>query len=180
MKLILITGVAPPDEDSFVNFNLERTRGLLPGFQSIVFEDFIDSRLRGQEMMENLNAKLEKAVIKSFKKDKNVILNGRLTVSGKGGYSPVLNEKFFEKFSPDLILVFEHDTGLKQDYLIRKRFGSRRGMESLAEQQEMNRNFAADYSAISGAVVKIIRINQDNVKETIREMVTVLTGVMEK
>ncbi len=180
MKLILITGVDRPEKDSFVNFNLERTRGLLPDFESILFEDLADWKLNGQDMAEKLGESLERAVIKGFKKNKNVILHGRLTVPGKTGYVPILGESFFEKFSPDLILVFEHDTGINQDYLVRKRFGSRENMKRIAEQQELNRGFATDYSAISGARLKIIRIQQNNLKQTIREMVETLTGVMEK
>ena len=179
MKLILITGVDRPEKD-FVDFNLERSRGLLPKFENIVFEDFADWKLKGQEMMDKLNARLEKAVISSFKNNKNVILHGRLTVSRTTGYSPLLNEQFFGKFSPDLILLFEHDTDIRQDFLIRKRFGNRENMEKISQQQELNRNFASDYSAISGAQLRIIRIQQDNVKQTIREMVETLTGVMEK
>jgi adenylate kinase len=180
MKLILITGVDRPEKDSFVDFNLNRSRGLLPGFENITFEDFADWKLRGQELTEKLNAELEKAVIGSFKSNKNVILLGRLTVPGKTGYRPLLSEQFFGKFSPDLILVFEHDTGIRQDFLIKKRFGSRESMEKVAQQQELNRSFAADYSAASGAQLRIIRIQQDNLKQTIREMVDTLTGVMEK
>jgi adenylate kinase len=180
MKLILIATADRQDEDSLIIFNLERSRNLLPDFECIMYEDFVDATLAGQQMLDKLNERLEKASIDALKSNSNVILAGRLTVPGRAGYVPLISERFFEKFRPDMILLFERDTSVSDEFLVRKRFGSREGIEGVAEQQQLNRSFASDYAARSGASVKIIKINEDLVKDTIRELVAVLTLVMEK
>jgi adenylate kinase len=118
----------------------------------------------------------EKAAKKISEGGGNVIVDTHCTISTPKGYLPGLPEWVLEKLEPDCIILVEAES----EEIAKRRTGDRSRSrddemeEGIELHQMMNRCFAAAYSVLSGATVKVVKNPQGRIEEAAGEMADVL------
>ncbi|GEM_PF-1189628 len=175
MKFVLITGLKETGKDTIIKLVLDGSKKILPkfkyiNFKSIVREKWFEENIdKMEKAKERFYKDLEKAVGDAFKEGKHVIVNGYFTVKTGHGYLPVISEDFFDTFNPDILILIEAEKPKMKGDMI---YGAK--LKSLNDadwfQQEINRVYASFYSAVSGALLKIVTVKPGNVKSVIKEI----------
>ncbi|MFH1978043.1 MAG: AAA family ATPase [Candidatus Aenigmatarchaeota archaeon] len=179
---ILITGTRESGKDAILDLVLEGSRKLLPRFEYSRFHDIMKKSLpkerdviRKATSFDNFNAKqisdiksnFEKNAIAEFTrlaKSQNLIISGYFTIRAKQGYIPLISEKFFKKFSPDVIINLEMRAPDKP---------KPKDMPEIAgilKHQETNRIMAVSLATLTGTTVKTIKVRHGNIKYALKEL----------
>ena len=114
--------------------------------------------------------------IYEMSREKNILLDTHCTISTPKGYLPGLPEYILKELKPHSLIIIES----KPEEIIERRVSDKsrerdsESMESIELHQEINRYFAAAYSAISGCTIKIIQNHQGRIAEAVEELKKVL------
>jgi adenylate kinase len=169
-KFVFVTGIPESGKDELLELVLKGSKRILPPFKCIKFEDILNFKQLGGKKsigeMEKVRARfyqeLEKQVGEAIKRNYNIILSGCFTIMTENGYVPVVSKEFFDIFRPDVIVMVEAYPKVQRlDY-------------EYASQQDINRGYASHYSSISGALLKTIKVQQGEIKETIKELMSII------
>ncbi|RLF54770.1 MAG: adenylate kinase [Thermoplasmata archaeon] len=110
-----------------------------------------------------------------------VIVDTHCTIKTPQGYMPGLPEWVITRLKPRAIVIVEADP--EEIYNRRQKDKSRRRdpdtVDEIREHQEMNRAIAMAYSALTGAVVKIVYNHDNALDEAVKQVTPVLRGLNE-
>ena len=115
--------------------------------------------------------------IYKMSREKNILLDTHCTISTPKGYLPGLPEYILKELKPHSLIIIES----KPEEIIERRVSDKsrerdsESMERIELHQEINRYFAAAYSAISGCTIKIIQNHQGRIAEAVEELKKVLS-----
>jgi len=118
----------------------------------------------------------ESAAKKISEMEGNILVDTHCTISTPKGYLPGLPEWVLRKLKPDCIILVE----AKSEEIAKRRTGDKSRSrddemeEGIELHQMVNRSFAAAYSVLTGATVKVINNPQGRVDEAAKEMAEVL------
>jgi len=155
----------------------------LVGFGTVMFE--IAKKKYGTKARDDMRTEIpvkeyrklqEEAAKKIGKMEGKIIIDTHCSVLSKKGYYPGLPWEVLEKLKPHAIISIEADPKeikkrRKKDEDIRVRVGDPK------EHQEINRYFAAAYSAMSRAPVSFIQNKQGKLSETVDMVLKTLEAV---
>lgn len=170
MKLILVTGIEQTDKNKLIGMaisTLNNGNGY-KDFSHINF-DGLDSVRTGflrladvKESYLSLYEELEKQLTSSKRNAFNIVLDASFTINTSYGYVPLVTERFFSIFRPDVIVVLE---ARLEDYKDNPKV-----FYAVKEQQEINKMYCVKYAANFGIPIKIIRVNKSEVRSTVKEI----------
>jgi adenylate kinase len=120
--------------------------------------------------------KLQMKTAEKVSKMENVIVDTHCTIKTSKGYLPGLPEWVIKKLKPNNIILVEANPSEIYNRRINDDTRNRDSdsIEKIEEHQHMNRAVAMAYSAITGAIVKIINNHDDALDEAIEEAKKVL------
>lgn len=167
MKSIMVSGVKETEKDSLIEICVKRS-GLkiyLLSFKQLIPKKFkpfdIKTLEEAEEFKRVLKKHIEIAVCRYAKENKPLVVNGFFTVKTRLGSIPVLSESFFHLFKPSLFLILEIDPSEFPKDLAKK----------IEEEQAINREQAELFSTCIGCPFKIIRVEKNNIKETLDKII---------
>lgn len=163
MKLIFVAGPEGIDRKSIIDLAIQRSK---KKYVHIDFDDVgeirdemktADSSFMTKQISTVFYEGLEKDLIKAIRSaGKDVIVNGYLTFRvPETGYAPAVPESFFKIYKPDLIILLEKVPKKNRD---------------LKEHQELNRYYGAFYSLAAGAILRIIRVDDNNIMDAVNNI----------
>lgn len=167
-KKILVTGIEESGKDTILDLVLKGSKKMLPKFRYLKFGKIL--KMAGTAEMKNLQNNLIEKIKRSIRKDYNTIINGDFTVKTSHGFLPLITKDFFMTVNPDVSILLEFETNLKDIYLRHEIKHLDVDLESIREQQFINKHHAIACSHATGALLKIIRVEHGNVKKAIREV----------
>ncbi len=182
MKIILVTGIPEVDKSVLIEVTMKRLNLPAKQLDYVDFDEMstvMKSVLTGKdltirqisEMIKQMNADFEKAVIKAMKKcDGVLIVNCSLTMNTELGVFPVLKKEFFDTFSPELIILVE-----SKPLDISNRESQ---MKLIDKHQDINQIYAFSYSAFSHAAVDRILLKKGNVDDAARHITASIRSVV--
>ncbi len=148
-----------------------------------VMIDIAKSRkiVESRDDMRKLDSKTQREIQESAAKrisemEGNILVDTHCTISTPNGYLPGLPEWVLRKLKPDCIILVE----AKSEEIAKRRMGDKRRSrdeemkEGIELHQMMNRSFAAAYSVLTGATVRVINNPQGKIDKATREMIEVL------
>ncbi len=179
MKLILATGIQQTDKNKLLGMaistlnngqgykdfnciNFDGLNSVRNGF--IRLKDIKTSYLSVYDDLENL---LNDSKRSAF----NLVLDASFTLNTPYGYVPLITERFFSIFKPDVILVIENKLEDFKD--------NPREMYAIKEQQDMNRVFCAKFASQLSIPVKIIKVNRTEIRSTVKEIQAYLASIQD-
>ena len=177
MKLILVTGIEQTDKGKLLGMsistlnngqgykdfnyiNFDGLRSVKNGF--VRLKDVKNSYLSVYDDLENL---LNDSKRNAF----NLVLDASFTLNTSYGYVPLITERFFSIFKPDVILLLENKLEDFKD--------NPREFYSIKEAQEINKMFCVKFASEFGIPIKIIKVNLSEIKSTVREIQNYLTSI---
>mgnify|MGYP000356637450 CR=1 FL=1 len=181
MRFLLVTGVEESNRDEITGLALRGVKKSLPNFRYLRFSDIMNipegtSCLSGDETIDDIHKirekfrrRLKKMLVSEMKKGTNVIVSTYLTLNTRYGYLPLLSCEFFSVFRPDMLVLMEVETDVKGSR-VKRIFGSRENLGLIEEQQRINREYAVQCLSVSDSFLKILRVQPDNIKRTLREV----------
>ena len=187
MKMIFVSGVAESGKDTLLDLALRGSKKFLPPYERVnldeILEEFVERSDDGvwdvpnidecKRLQKNLYQRLEEILIEKMRLERNIIVNGYFEVKTKPGYVPLLDERFFQKFRIDAIIFVSFKEEMSE-ITKTKVFGDSKGFEEAKRRQDMNRSLAVEYSGLSGALLKIIEVDLEDVKKTVKDMIDAL------
>ncbi len=177
MKLILVTGIENMEKNKllsmamgalnngsaykeFCHVNLNALDSVKNGFLRL--EDMKKSYL-------SIYDEIEKTLNNSKRSAFNIVLDASFSLNKPFGYVPLITDRFFSIFRPDVMLIIESKL---EDFR-----ENPRELLAVRDHQEINRSYCMKFAADYGIPVKIIRVNRSEVKATIKEIQDYLTSV---
>lgn len=187
--LVVVTGIPGTGKTTVASKAMEllaseKIRYELITYGTVMFEIAREGKLvESRDEMRGLDAKTQKDVqkkaasrIREMSKKGNVILDTHCSIKTPKGYLAGLPEKILKELEPDVVVIVE--SSAEEINLRRQGDKSRErddeGVEGIRLHQDMNRNFGAAYSVLSGATVKVIHNPQGRMEEAAAEMAGVL------
>jgi len=181
---VVITGVPGVGKTSVCK-GLEKYGYRIVNFGDVMFE--IAKEKHGiehrDEMRKKLNVseyeELQREAAEKIGKMRNIIVDTHCSINVRGGYYPGLPARILEGINPHAIIIVEADIReiakrRKKDAGIREREVNE---EMIREHQEINRYYAAAYSAISGAPVFFVKNREGKLEETVGEIREIIEGL---
>ena len=171
MKLIFIAGIKEIDKSAIIKiaikrFGKEKSNLTLINFSELQSLEVDFERITYDEiknLTDSLYNELDKK-INPLLKDPNsfIVVDGFFTVrSKKYGHIPVITEKFFKVFNPNIIITVEAPP---------EALTSKEELAKLIrEEQTINKIYAVRSASLIGSPIKIIKLSSD-VSQTIREL----------
>jgi adenylate kinase len=187
--LVVVTGIPGTGKTTVASKAIElllreNVRYEMITYGTVMFElarekKLVDSR----DDMRKLDAKTQRDIqkkaaerIRKMSEKGNVILDTHCSIKTPKGYLAGLPEKILKELEPDVVVIVE--SAAEEINLRRQGDKSRdrddEGVEGIRLHQDMNRNFGAAYSVLSGATVKLINNPQGRAEEAAAEMAGVL------
>ena len=171
MKLIFIAGIKEIDKSSIINiaikrFGREKSNVSLINFSGLESLEMDFERITYDEI-KNLTDKVYNELqrkINPLLKDSDacVIIDGFFTIrSRKYGHIPLVTEKFFKVFNPNIIIVVE---ALPENVAFDEEVA-----KLIREEQTINKIYAVRSASLIGSPIKIIRMSSD-ITKTIKEI----------
>ncbi len=171
MKLIFIAGIREIDKSSIIKiaikrFGREKNNLTLINFSELEslevdFEQITYDQIKN--LPDSIYSELERKLNTVLKDpDSFVVIDGFFTVrSKKYGHIPVITEKFFKVFSPNIIITVEASPEAltqKEDLV-----------KLIREEQTINKIYAVRSASLIGSPIKMIKVSSD-IAQTIREL----------
>jgi adenylate kinase len=168
MGIVLIAGIADSSKDAMMTVFSEDK--MMPDFKQIKFH-FADHFLKDMfGYIQEFNKSLESDIIANIKtQSHNIIINVPLTIDTETGYVPVMQETFFDLVKPDVLILVEDKPSIRMNREERK---------TLELHQDVNREYAAQYSAQTGCALKIVEVDSGYLKDAIKEVKGIIKKVM--
>jgi len=180
MTRIFVSGIKESSKDQILDLVLTGSKKILPNFSFIDMKHIIKDAVpkkRGEikktksfddfpmedmiKIKDSINKEISIVLSKTAKK--HVIVSGYFTLRTKAGYAPLFTEDVMKKFKPDVIINLElnihpHDIQKHPENL------------RLLRHQHANRMIAFSHSTATGCIVKTIMVQQNNIKQAIKDL----------
>lgn len=187
--LVVVTGIPGTGKTTVASKAMEKLAEEKVDYKMITYGTVMSEIAKEKRLVESrdemrkLSAKIQKDIqkkaaerIHKMSKNANIVLDTHCSIKTPRGYLPGLPESILKKLEPDVIVIVESSA---EEIDMRRQGDKSRerddeGIDDIRLHQDMNRNFGAAYSVISGACVKIIRNPQGKVEQAVTEMVNVL------
>ena len=177
MKLILVTGIQQTEKNKLLGMSIST----LNNGQG--YKDFNHINFDGMDSVRNGFIRLKDAknsylsvyddlenVLNDSKRNAfNLVLDASFALNTSYGYVPLITERFFSIFKPDVILLLENKLEDFKD--------NPREFYSIKEQQEMNKFYCVKFATHFGIPVKIIKVSRSEIKSTVKEIQNYLLSI---
>ena len=178
MKIVFIAGLQETGKNEIVGMVLKNMRSILPEINLIDFDDILAESMQidktpGElditlfndmknirKIQKNFSRLLEKKMVGKVRTGRHLVVNGYFTLHTPEGEMPLVSETFFDTYRPEAIINIELE-------LIKGDPDAKR----IVTIQDINRNHASNFSAVSGADLKIIKVRKNNFRPAINEIV---------
>jgi len=171
MKIVFIAGIKEIDKSSIINIaikrfgreksnvsliNFSRLQSLEMDFERITYDEI-------KNLADKVYSEIERKIGPLLKDpDACIIIDGFFTVrSKKYGHIPLVTEKFFKVFNPNIIIVVE---ALPENFALNEDVA-----KLIREEQTINKIYAVRSASLICSPIKIIRLSSD-VTKTIKEI----------
>lgn len=169
MKLIFVGGLSEIDMKTIIDLAIQRTtrrrrfKAIDIDSVSNISEEIRDTASpdEARSLMEQFHSEVESTVVAGMKEQRDgMIVSSPLTLDTEYGYMRSLPQDFFETFKPDNFIVIEKEMGNLEP--------------KTAEQQMVNRYYAARYAFECGSFLKIIRFREDRTLGAVEQLSEIL------
>lgn len=180
MGVALVTGVHNSGKSEILKLVMRQYSASTIRVEYMTFDDIIKAALKKADLLLSMNKinhghmrmiqrHLRKEIPRKMARRKNALISGYLTMRTHHGYVPLLDSSAVNLINPDVIILIELETNPENLY-VRHLMGKHPGMvEKIRHHQYINRQYATIYSSMSGAVVKTITVEHDNIKKAVDE-----------
>jgi adenylate kinase len=187
--LVIITGIPGTGKTTVASKAMEKLAAENIKYSMVTYGTVMFDLAKERNLVENrdemrkLDAKVQKDIqgkaaerIHDMSRKSNVVLDTHCSIKTPKGYLPGLPENILKKLEPDVIVIVESKA---EEIDMRRQMDKTRdrdaeGVEGIRLHQDMNRNFGAAYSVVSGACVKVVQNPQGKVDQAAMEMIDVL------
>ncbi|MBI5061631.1 MAG: hypothetical protein HZB67_04945 [Candidatus Aenigmarchaeota archaeon] len=177
MKLILVTGIEQTDKNKLLGMAVSTLNN------GTGYKEFYNINFNGMDSIKNgfirlsdiknsylsIYDELEKVLNSSKRNAFNIILDASFTLNRGYGYIPLITDRFFSLFKPDVVLLIENKLEDFKD--------NPREFHMIKDQQEINRAYCVKFASDHGIPMKAIRVNRTEIKATVKEIQDYLTLV---
>lgn len=186
MKVVVVTGTPGVGKTTVLDHSLEKIGSSfnIINFGDAMFEvaekegiveDRDELRKQPPAIQKRIQSLAARKIAKEAEKS-NIIVDTHCTVKTPEGYLPGLPRWVLEELNPDTIILIEADP---EDIVARRSGDPARARDaedvaSLEEHQRMNRAIAMAYAMFTGATVKLVRNNTDELEKAAEEMADAL------
>jgi len=182
MSVIVVTGIPGAGSTTIVKSALERVELNYVNYGDVMFEiasekGLVSHRDEIRKLPEDVQRNIQREAAEKIASMKGrILVDTHCTIKTPKGYLPGLPKWVLEALSPKQFILIEADP----EEILRRRISdeSRKrdveSLESIAEHQEMNRRIAMAYSALTGAIVTIIKNHDNRVEEAVENFVNSL------
>jgi len=142
-------------------------------------EELVKERDSMRKLSPEVQKKVQREAAKSIKEmsmENNIIVDTHCTIKTPLGFLPGLPPWVLEELQPDQFVLIEADG---DEILLRRITDTTRSrdmekLEDIIMHQQMNRSVAMAYAALTGAIVQIIQNHDNQLEETVEEMIKTL------
>lgn len=184
MKLAVLAGIPGSGSTTVLNKALEKVDYLHLNYGDIMLKiakekGLVEDRDEIRRLPSETQKQIQKDAAKHIKeasKDTNVVVDTHCTISTPNGFLPGLPKWVLEDLEPTIFLLIE---AFPDEILLRRITDESRVRDielslDIDLHQEMNRAAAMAYATLTGATVKIIQNHNDELDETVEELVEVM------
>lgn len=184
MKLAVLAGIPGSGSTTVLNKALEKVDYLHLNYGDIMLKiakekGLVENRDEIRRLPSETQKQIQKDAAKHIKeasKDTNVVVDTHCTISTPNGFLPGLPKWVLEDLEPTIFLLIE---AFPDEILLRRITDESRVRDielslDIDLHQEMNRAAAMAYATLTGATVKIIQNHNDELDETVEELVEVM------
>ena len=185
-EIVIVTGIPGVGKTTVVNNALELIENEyeIINYGDMMFKHAKDEKLvSDRDQMRKLNPNDQKRIqikaaeeIYGISLKKSVLVDTHCTIKTKNGFLPGLPQWVLENLKPTKIVLVEASNKEIADRrsIDKSRARDADSVQDIADHQDMNRNIAMAYSAISGATVSIVINNDGKVDEASKQLSGVL------
>ena len=184
MKVVVVAGIPGSGSTTVLNGALQNLDYEHVNYGDVMLEiaqkrGLVEDRDSMRKLSPEVQKEVQREAAKSIKQrsmENNIIVDTHCTIKTPLGFLPGLPPWVLEELQPDQFVLLEADG---DEILIRRITDNTRtrDMEKLKEinlHQQMNRSVAMAYAAQTGATVGIIQNHDNQLDETVEEMINIL------
>ncbi|MCK9151335.1 adenylate kinase [Methanobacterium alcaliphilum] len=185
MKVVVIAGIPGSGSTTILDHALENLDYVNVNYGDVMLQiaqekGLVENRDQMRTLSPDVQKEIQKAAAKSIRersKLTNIIVDTHCTIKTPVGFLPGLPKWVLDELQPDMFVLIEADA---DEILIRRISDTTRSrdmemMKDINLHQEMNRAVSMAYAALTGATVKIIENHNDQLDDSIAEMVDTLS-----
>lgn len=184
MKVVVIAGIPGSGSTTVLDHALENLDFINVNYGDAMLQiaqekGIVEDRDELRMLSPDVQKEIQKSAAKSIRersKQNNIIVDTHCTIKTPAGFLPGLPKWVLEELQPDIFVLIEADA----DEILLRRISDTtrtRDMEMLKDinlHQEMNRSVSMAYAALTGATVKIIENHNDQLDNSVADMVETL------
>ena len=184
MKVVVIAGIPGSGSTTVLEHALENLDYINVNYGDAMLQiaqekGIVEDRDELRMLSPDVQKEIQKSAAKSIRersKQNNIIVDTHCTIKTPAGFLPGLPKWVLEELQPDIFVLIEADA----DEILLRRISDTtrtRDMEMLKDinlHQEMNRSVSMAYAALTGATVKIIENHNDQLDNSVADMVETL------
>jgi adenylate kinase len=184
MKVVVIAGIPGSGSTTVLDHALENLDYINVNYGDAMLQiaqekGIVEDRDELRMLSPDVQKEIQKSAAKSIRersKQNNIIVDTHCTIKTPAGFLPGLPKWVLEELQPDIFVLIEADA----DEILLRRISDTtrtRDMEMLKDinlHQEMNRSVSMAYAALTGATVKIIENHNDQLDNSVADMVETL------
>ncbi|MDO8869968.1 MAG: adenylate kinase [Methanobacteriaceae archaeon] len=184
MKVVVIAGIPGSGSTTVLDHALENLDYINVNYGDAMLQiaqekGIVEDRDELRLLSSDVQKEIQKSAAKSIKersKLNNIIVDTHCTIKTPAGFLPGLPKWVLEELQPDIFVLIEADA----DEILLRRISDTtrtRDMEMLKDinlHQEMNRSVSMAYAALTGATVKIIENHNDQLDNSVADIVETL------
>lgn len=184
MKVVVIAGIPGSGSTTVLDHALENLDFINVNYGDAMLQiaqekGIVEDRDELRMLSPDVQKEIQKSAAKSIRersKQNNIIVDTHCTIKTPAGFLPGLPKWVLEELLPDIFVLIEADA----DEILLRRISDTtrtRDMEMLKDinlHQEMNRSVSMAYAALTGATVKIIENHNDQLDNSVADMVETL------
>ncbi len=184
MKVVVIAGIPGSGSTTVLDHALENLDYINVNYGDAMLQiaqekGIVEDRDELRMLSPDVQKEIQRSAAKSIRersKQNNIIVDTHCTIKTPAGFLPGLPKWVLEELQPDIFVLIEADA----DEILLRRISDTtrtRDMEMLKDinlHQEMNRSVSMAYAALTGATVKIIENHNDQLDNSVADMVETL------
>ncbi len=184
MKVVVIAGIPGSGSTTVLDHALESLDYINVNYGDAMLQiaqekGIVEDRDELRMLSPDVHKEIQRSAAKSIRersKQNNIIVDTHCTIKTPAGFLPGLPKWVLEELQPDIFVLIEADA----DEILLRRISDTsrtRDMEMLKDinlHQEMNRSVSMAYAALTGATVKIIENHNDQLDNSVADMVETL------
>lgn len=184
MKVVVVAGIPGSGSTTVLKGALENLDYVHINYGDVMLEiaqkmSLVENRDSMRKLSPDVQKEVQKKAARSIREMaevNNIIVDTHCTIKTPLGFLPGLPKWVLDELQPDQFVLIEADG----DEILLRRISDTtrtRDMEKLKDinlHQQMNRAVSMAYAALTGATVKIIENHDNQLDETVEEMINTL------